>query len=78
MSSSRRHTTVGFAISENNGELELNEEPSSRKRRASLYEDEMDDSNVNEFLAGTPFTPGAFTAGTGRVPEDDEDTLTEL
>jgi hypothetical protein len=78
MSSSRRHTTVGFAISENDDEPELNEEPSSRKRRASLYEDEMDDPNVNEFLAGTPFTPGAFTAGTGRVPEDDEDTLTEL
>jgi chromosome segregation ATPase len=78
MSSSRRHTTVGFAISEDDDEPELNEEPSSRKRRASLYEDEMDDSNVNEFLAGTPFTPGAFTAGTGRVPKDDEDTLTEL
>jgi hypothetical protein len=77
-SSSRRHTTVGFAISENDDEPELNEEPSSRKRRASLYEDEMNDSNMNEFLAGTPFTPGAFTTGTGRAPEDDEDTLTEL
>jgi hypothetical protein len=78
MSSSRRHTTVGFALSDNDEEQYLNEEPSSRKRRASLYEDELEDSTMNEFLAGTPFTPGAFTAGTGRVPEDDEDTLSEL
>ena len=78
MSFSRRHTTVGFAFSDNDEEQHLAEEPSSRKRRASLYEDELEDSTMTEILAGTPFTPGAFTSGTGRVPEDDEDTMTEL
>ena len=34
---------------------------------------DMDD----EFMAGTPLTPG-FMAGTGRVPDEDDASTTEL
>ena len=77
MSPNRRHTTVGFAMSEDEGEYHFNETRSARKRRSSLQNVEQEDFDMDDFLAGTPLTPG-FVAGTARVPEDDDGTTTEL
>jgi chromosome segregation ATPase len=76
MSPNRRHTTVGFGVSEN-GEEHSNELRSIEKRRGSFREDQAD-HDMEEILVGTPLTPGNFTAGTGRVPENDEETVGEF
>jgi predicted nucleic acid-binding Zn-ribbon protein len=77
MSPNRRHTTVGFAAP---GSDEGNSSVlrSGRKRRVSLQEVEEaeTDFEMEDFLAGTPLTPGNFVAGTGRIPDDE--TATEL
>jgi hypothetical protein len=79
MSPNRRHTTVGFALLDNEGGPHLQEAGSAKKRRGSLLHTSQEDFDMDEFLAGTPFTPGAFASGTGRVPDDDDDvTATEL
>jgi chromosome segregation ATPase len=79
MSPNRRHTTVGFAgVSETEDQGQLQDPTSTGKRRGSLRGASQEDFDMDDFLAGTPFTPGAFASGTGRLPEDDEATTTEL
>jgi hypothetical protein len=78
LSPNRRHTTVGFAISEDEEEHVAQEMHSVSKRRGSLQSKQQPDFDMDDFLAGTPLTPGNFAAGTGRVPEDDDQTITEL
>lgn len=78
MSPNRRHTTVGFSLSETEDQAQAQEAGSTRKRRGSLRGVSQEDFDMDDFLAGTPLTPGAFASGTGRVPEDDEVTTTEL
>ena len=82
VSPNRRHTTVGFAISEKEHEEEdeCEDEFVLGERRGSLREiGEMEQASfdMDGFLASTPFTPGNFVCGTGRGPEEDEGT-TEL
>lgn len=77
LSPNRRHTTVGFAVSENEEEYG-NGVRSARKRRGSLQGIEEADFDMEDFLAGTPLTPGNFASGTGRIPDDDNATTTEL
>jgi predicted nucleic acid-binding Zn-ribbon protein len=76
LSPNRRRTTAGFAAPEDE-----EEQPSvlrsGRKRRGSLQEVE-EDFEMEDFLAGTLLTPGNFVSGTGRIPDDDEATTTEL
>jgi hypothetical protein len=68
---------VGFGATENE-EGHPDEARSVRKRRGSLQDVEEADFDMEEFLAGTPLTPGNFAAGTGRVPDVDDATATEL
>jgi hypothetical protein len=68
---------VGFAVPENEEE-QPNILRSGRKRRGSLRDVEEADFEMEDFLAGTPLTPGNFVSGTGRIPNDDEATATEL
>jgi predicted nucleic acid-binding Zn-ribbon protein len=77
LSPNRRHTTVGFAVSENEEEHD-NGTRSVRKRIGSLQGIEEADFDMEDFLAGTPLTPGNFATGTGRIPDDDDATTTEL
>jgi hypothetical protein len=84
MSPNRRHSTVGFAAPENEDERS-NDLCSARKRRGSLQGVEEVDFDMEDFLAGTPLTPGNFATGTGRIPDGDDDddddddaTATEL
>ncbi|KAJ4362195.1 hypothetical protein N0V95_001543 [Ascochyta clinopodiicola] len=77
MSPNRRHTTVGFALSETEDQVQMQVADSARKRRGSLRGASQEDFDMDDFLAGTPLTPGAFASGTGRLPEDDG-TTTEL
>jgi chromosome segregation ATPase len=78
MSPSRRHT-VGFALAEAEEEDRAIGIRSVRKRRGSLPDIEQADFDMdNEFMAGTPLTPG-FMAGTGKmIPDEDDATTTEL
>lgn len=79
MSPNRRHTTVGFAVPENEVEQQYDEARSVRKRRGSLQDTDQPDFDMDDFLAGTPLmTPGRFDTGTGRVPDEDDVTATEL
>ncbi|KAJ8111954.1 hypothetical protein OPT61_g5568 [Boeremia exigua] len=78
MSPNRRHTTVGFALSEHEDQRQTQEVGSAAKRPRSYREASQEDFDMDDFLAGTPFTPGAFASGTGRLPEEDEATTTEL
>lgn len=78
LSPNKRHTTVGFTVSENEAEC-LREVRSGRKRRGSLAGVEEADFDMEDFLAGTPLTPDNFTTGTGKMPDDDDDaTATDL
>ncbi|KAE8831942.1 hypothetical protein P3342_011214 [Pyrenophora teres f. teres] len=77
MSPNRRHT-VGLAMADEDDESCVDGTQSMRQRSSSLQDDEqaafgMDD----DFTSGTPLTPG-YAAGTGRAPEDDDGTMTEL
>ncbi|KAF1913649.1 hypothetical protein BDU57DRAFT_502327 [Ampelomyces quisqualis] len=77
LSPNRRHTTVGFASSQNEQERP-DKLRSLRKRRGSLQEHEEEDFDMEDFLAGSPLTPGNFATGTGRLPDDTDVTTTEL
>ena len=57
---------------------QMQEAGSVEKRRGSLRGESQRDYDMDDFLAGTPFTPGAFTSGTGRLPDDTDVTTTEL
>ncbi|EDU49935.1 conserved hypothetical protein [Pyrenophora tritici-repentis Pt-1C-BFP] len=51
---------------------------SMRQRSSSLQDDEQADFGMDDdFTSGTPLTPG-YAAGTGRAPEDDDGSMTEL
>jgi hypothetical protein len=77
MSPNRRHT-VGFALAEAEEEDRAIGIRSARKRRGSLPDIEQADFDMDdEFMAGTPLTPG-FMAGTGKMPDEDDATTTEL
>lgn len=79
MSPNRRHTTVGLSgVPESEDRGQMQEPASTWKIRGSLRGASQDDFDMDEFLAGTPFTPGAFASGTGRLPEEDEAMTTEL
>jgi chromosome segregation ATPase len=78
MSPNRRHTTVGFALSETEDQGHMQLSGSTRKRQGSQCEESQDDFDMDDSLAGTPFTPGAFASGTGRLPEEDDTITTEL
>ncbi|KAF2823298.1 hypothetical protein CC86DRAFT_328478 [Ophiobolus disseminans] len=77
LSPNRRHTTVGFAVPETEEE-DAYCTRSVRKRRGSLQGIEEADFDMDDFLAGTPLTPGNFTTGTGRILDDTDVTTTEL
>lgn len=79
VSPNRRHT-VGFTPAEQENDCTTESASPVEKRRGSLQED-MEygdfDTDEEEFLSGTPLTPG-FMAGTGRLPDDDEVSMSEL
>jgi chromosome segregation ATPase len=77
MSPNRRHT-VNFALAEADAEDRAIGIRPARKRRGSLPDIEQVDFDMDDdFMAGTPLTPG-FMTGTGRVPDEDNATTTEL
>ncbi|KAF2030356.1 hypothetical protein EK21DRAFT_112078 [Setomelanomma holmii] len=77
LSPNRRHTTVGFVVSEDDA-VYNNELRSARKKRGSLHDIDEVDFDMDDFMAGTPMTPGNFVTGTGRIPDDEDVTTTEL
>jgi len=77
ISPNRRHTSVGFTIPENEEEPERGQNVPLRKTLGSLQNANQADFDMDEFVGGTPFTPGAFTSGTGRIPDEDG-SITEL
>ncbi|KAI2478748.1 DUF3584 multi-domain protein [Pyrenophora tritici-repentis] len=77
MSPNRRHT-VGFAMTDEEDESCVDGMQSMRQRSSSLQDDEQADFGMDDdFTSGTPLTPG-YAAGTGRAPEDDDGSMTEL
>lgn len=80
MSPNRRHTTVGFAIAENIENQQCDASQTLKKRRGSLHDLEKEDLDMDndDFMAGTPLTPGNFMTGTGRISECDGETVAEL
>ncbi|KAH7078824.1 hypothetical protein BKA63DRAFT_408352 [Paraphoma chrysanthemicola] len=77
VSPNRRHTTVGFIVSDDDAAYHT-ELRSVRKRRGSLHGVHEADIDMDDFMAGTPMTPGNFATGTGRIPDDEDVTTTEL
>jgi hypothetical protein len=77
MSPNRRHTSIGFAVSEID-DAGPDASRSVRKRRGSLQGIEEAGFDLEDFQAGTPLTPGNFAAGTGKMPDNDDETATEL
>ncbi|USP82606.1 uncharacterized protein yc1106_09880 [Curvularia clavata] len=78
VSPNRRHT-VGITPADQDNDCTTESALPVDKRRGSLQEDiEYGDFDTDEeeFLSGTPLTPG-FMAGTGRVPDEDE-SMSEL
>lgn len=74
LSPNRRHTTADFAVAEK-PEGQGDEDRPIKARRGSLEDFEQADFDMEEdFVAGTPLTPGNFLAGTGLVPDDDSNT----
>ncbi|KAL6712312.1 hypothetical protein ACN47E_000189 [Coniothyrium glycines] len=79
MSPNRRHTTVGFARTEHERDICVEKDAPLSQRRISLQDREQADLDMDDdFLAGTPLSPGSFTSGTGRASENDDDTTTEF
>lgn len=78
LSPNRRHTIVGFALPETEDQEQVQVHGSVRKRPGNFSGASQEDSDMDDFLAGTPLTPGAFASGTGRLPADDDATTTEL
>jgi uncharacterized protein YoxC len=78
VSPNRRHTTAGFTLPDGEGEDPTSELGSVGKSRGSLQALEQTDFDIDdEFTTGTPLTPG-FMSGTGRMPAEDDETMTEL
>ncbi len=78
VSPNRCHTTVGFTLPDGDGDDLVSEIESVTKRRGSLQEMEQADFDLDDdFTTGTPLTPG-FMSGTGRMPEEDDETMPEL
>jgi len=78
VSPNRRHTTVGFTLPGGEEENAATEIESVRKRRGSLQDIEQVDFDIDDdFTTGTPLTPG-FMSGTGRIPDEGDETMTEL
>ncbi|KAH7073350.1 hypothetical protein FB567DRAFT_197988 [Paraphoma chrysanthemicola] len=77
VSPNRRHTTVGFVVSDDDAAYHTDLR-SARKRRGSLHGVHEADVDMDDFMAGTPMTPGNFATGTGRFPDDEDLTTTEL
>jgi len=78
VSPNRRHTTVGFTLPGGEEEDAATEIESVRKRRGSLQDIEQVDFDIDDdFTTGTPLTPG-FMSGTGRIPDEGDETMTEL
>jgi hypothetical protein len=78
VSPNRRHTTVGFALADGEGDDPATEIESARRRRGSLQDMEQADFDIDDdFTTGTPLTPG-FLSGTGRIPDEGDETMTEL
>lgn len=67
VSPNRRHTTVGFAIEEN----EEHDEETKGNRRGSLHFGEQASFDMDRYLDSTPITPGHVICGTGREPEEE-------
>ncbi|KAF1995767.1 hypothetical protein P154DRAFT_580477 [Amniculicola lignicola CBS 123094] len=67
LSPNRRHTTVGFALSE----ADESEETGKGTRRTSTHMVENAAFDMDAHLASTPFTPGDVVFGTGRGPEEE-------
>lgn len=83
VSSNRRYASVGFAITSDGKRHENNAEwapRSVRKARMSLPNINTADFDMDEdeLLTGTPLTPGQFLAGTGQVPQTEDESTTEL
>ena len=77
VSPNRRHT-VEFTLAEDEEESCVDGTQSMIQRRNSLQDYEHADFETDdEFMTGTPLTPG-YIAGTGRMPEDGDRTMTEL
>jgi predicted nucleic acid-binding Zn-ribbon protein len=76
MSPNRRHTT--FGVRDHDEEGPTQKLRSSKKRRASVQGNEHVHFDMDDFLAGTQLTQGDFVAGTGRIPEEEDETTTEL
>jgi predicted nucleic acid-binding Zn-ribbon protein len=76
LSPNRRHTTVDF-VALGSGER-LDEMQSAKKRRNSLQGIEEADFDMEDFLTSNSLTPARFISGTGRIPDDDSVTATEL
>lgn len=78
VSPNRRHTTAEFKLPDSEREGTASELGSVRKSTGSLQAFEQTDFDIeDEFATGTPLTPG-FMSGTGRMPVEDDETMTEL
>ncbi len=77
ISPNRRHTTAGLAPAFDHEEDEDSKPQSRKKRQSSFQNVEAIDCDMDDILTGTPLT-GNFLAGTGKWPEDDDATTTEL
>ncbi|KAJ5064013.1 hypothetical protein J3E74DRAFT_443933 [Bipolaris maydis] len=77
MSPNRRHT-VGASTAEQ-GDNDITDASASMEKRGESFQDiEYADFDTDEeFLSDTPLTPG-FMAGTGRIPNEDETSTSEL
>jgi myosin heavy subunit len=78
VSPNRRHTAAGFTLPDGEGEDPASEFGSAKKPRGSPQPLEQTDFDIDdEFTTDTPLTPG-FMSGTGRMPAEDDETMTEL
>jgi myosin heavy subunit len=78
VSPNRRHTTAEFRLPDSERDGTASELGSVRKSTGSLQAFEQTDFDTeDEFATGTPLTPG-FMSGTGRMPVEDDETMTEL
>jgi chromosome segregation ATPase len=76
LSPNRRHTTADL-VALGSGE-QLDGMHSARKRRNSRHGIAEADFDMEDFLTSTSLTPARFVSGTGRIPDDDSVTATEL
>lgn len=69
ISPNRRHTTAGFATTENEN---FDEKRSLGEKKGSLHSIDQESFSIDDFHTSTPFTPGNFVCSTGREPPDCE------